>query len=204
MTCYAYPTTSHSRRHGPEGYIDYRAYKPWLRDEFTFRCVYCLDREQWSQYGYGMFGIDHFVPQIIDPSLITEYDNLVYACGRCNSLKGEHSVLNPCTTPMADHLRVNENGSMEGLTPEGVDCIRVLDLNDPYVCEFRYRLMKTIRKLMASDTEDGRSLLRGWLGFPAMLPDLSQLRPPGGNTRRSGLEQSFHTLFAKGELPETY
>lgn len=38
----AYPANSHERRHGPLGYVDYKSYKPWLRDEFTFRCVYCL------------------------------------------------------------------------------------------------------------------------------------------------------------------
>jgi hypothetical protein len=34
---FAYPSAPHSRRHGPAGYEDYTHYKPWLRDEFTFR-----------------------------------------------------------------------------------------------------------------------------------------------------------------------
>ncbi len=41
-TVFAYASTDHQRRHGPRGYTSYRAYKPWLRDEFAFRCVYCL------------------------------------------------------------------------------------------------------------------------------------------------------------------
>ena len=40
---FAYPTTPHTRRHGPRGYKNYKEYKPFLRDEFAFRCVYCLD-----------------------------------------------------------------------------------------------------------------------------------------------------------------
>ena len=31
--------TPHVRCHAPKGYQDYRSYKPWLRDEFPFRCV---------------------------------------------------------------------------------------------------------------------------------------------------------------------
>lgn len=44
---FAYTSTPHQRRHGPSGYDSYEAYKPWLRDEFVFRCVYCLEREMW-------------------------------------------------------------------------------------------------------------------------------------------------------------
>ncbi|MCL4201337.1 MAG: hypothetical protein KJ000_02500 [Pirellulaceae bacterium] len=46
-TVFAYASTEQQRRHGPRGYTSYRAYKPWLRDEFAFRCVYCLLRISW-------------------------------------------------------------------------------------------------------------------------------------------------------------
>ena len=48
MIPFMYPGQSHVRRHGPAGYADYKRYRPWLRDEFTFRCVYCLKRERWG------------------------------------------------------------------------------------------------------------------------------------------------------------
>ena len=32
---FAYLPAAHQRRHGPAGYSNYQAYKPWLRDEFT-------------------------------------------------------------------------------------------------------------------------------------------------------------------------
>ena len=48
MTAFTYPVEPHLRRHGPQGYADVVSDRPWLRDEFAFRCVYCLLREQWG------------------------------------------------------------------------------------------------------------------------------------------------------------
>ena len=50
---FVYPSTPHQRRHGPRGYADYGTYRPWLRDEFCFRCVFCLLREQWGRVASG-------------------------------------------------------------------------------------------------------------------------------------------------------
>jgi len=44
---FIFPSVAHVRKHGPVGYTDFTTYKPWLRDEFQFRCVYCLERERW-------------------------------------------------------------------------------------------------------------------------------------------------------------
>ena len=48
MFPFEYPSEPHQRRHGPKGYADAASYSPWLRDEFSFRCVYCLKRETWT------------------------------------------------------------------------------------------------------------------------------------------------------------
>ena len=56
-----YPALAHRQRHGPLGYADYESYRPWLRDEFAFRCVYCLFRETWGKLR-GAFNLDHFQP----------------------------------------------------------------------------------------------------------------------------------------------
>jgi hypothetical protein len=63
---FAYPDSKHDRQHGPRGYIDYRSYKPWLRDEFMFRCVFCLRRERWLD-GHISFGVEHLKPFKIAP-----------------------------------------------------------------------------------------------------------------------------------------
>jgi hypothetical protein len=55
----AYPSVPHRRRHEPRGYQDYREFKPWLRDEFTFRCVYCLEREAWYPDRAASFSVEH-------------------------------------------------------------------------------------------------------------------------------------------------
>ena len=59
-TPFAYPSDPHQRMHGPAGYKDYAQYKPWLRDEFTFRCVYCLETgEFWYPDRAVSFSADH-------------------------------------------------------------------------------------------------------------------------------------------------
>ena len=62
MGPFEYPTEPHRRRHGPRGYAAAESFRPWLRDEFSFRCVYCLRRETWT-IRKGEFVIEHFVAQ---------------------------------------------------------------------------------------------------------------------------------------------
>src|ERR1039458_225442 len=106
MTGFEYSTTPHVRRHGPTGYTDYDSFRDWLRDEFTFRCVYCLHREQWY-HGGATFHIDHSVPVVADSSGEFEYENLLYACARCNEAKrAVLGVPNPCEVAFHDCLRI--------------------------------------------------------------------------------------------------
>ena len=85
MEIFHYPDATHLRRHAPRGYRDYTSYKPWLRDEFTFQCVYCLCRERWFPDGETAFSVDHLRPYAVAPEHHTNYDNLVYACCQCNA-----------------------------------------------------------------------------------------------------------------------
>ena len=62
------------RQHAPRGYADYPSFLPWVRDDFGFRCVYCLHRERWVT---GGFHLDHFLPVVQRPDLLTQYDNLL-------------------------------------------------------------------------------------------------------------------------------
>lgn len=80
---FAYPSSPHVRRHGPRGWKDYQRYRPWLRDEFAFRCVYCLEREIWRDMREA-FHIDHLIPQQLQPDLKYDYNNLLYLCPACN------------------------------------------------------------------------------------------------------------------------
>src|SRR5262245_46845553 len=87
-TAFAYPDTAHVRRHGPQGYLDDEPYKPWLRDEFVFCCVYCRCREAWFPDGDRSFSVEHVQPVSLAPEGLTRYDALAYACCQCNAARG--------------------------------------------------------------------------------------------------------------------
>lgn len=195
---FEYPPGPHVRRHGPSGYVDYESYRDWLRDEFTFRCTYCLHREIWGTF-LGGFDIDHFVPQANDGSLGCIYDNLLYLCHRCNLKKGRNGLPDPCTTSLRQCIRVHDNGEIEGLDRIGRKIIRVLALDDPNWVLWRAMLISTFRGLATTQP----STLKSWLAFPPNLPDLARRRPLT-NSRPAGLSRSYFSLRAVGHLPEIY
>jgi hypothetical protein len=102
---FQYPTEPLHRRHGPRGYATYKSYKPWLRDEFSFRCAYCLCREQWEPNGQDVFSVEHIQPQARYPEQATDYDNLIYACAVCNAYRHDELLpLHPSTEQLATYL----------------------------------------------------------------------------------------------------
>lgn len=202
---FIYPPDRHERRHGPLGYVDYKSYKPWLRDEFRFRCVYCLWRETWCADGDGSFAVDHVRAQATHPEASREYDNLVYSCCRCNSVKQDKAMpLDPCESGWGKHLRPNRDGTVHGMTAHGQWTIEICRLNRPALVQARQRTLRLLHELAAIETECAARLLREYLGFPANLPALSLLRPPGGNARPEGIAESHFEQRQRGELPETY
>ena len=119
MQGFEYPATPHVRRHGPAGYRDYESYRDWLRDEFLFRCVYCLDREQWNGRKVG-FHIEHFIPVARDDSRQLDYGNLLYACASCNTAKSNIVGLpDPCCISFADCICIKNDGHIEAFNKTG-------------------------------------------------------------------------------------
>lgn len=112
-----YPESRSERIHGPVGYASYTSFRPWLRDEFTFRCVYCLKRETWGQVT-GEFELDHFQPQSLSPDLSLDYFNLVYACRRCNSVKLDQPIDDPLTVLSAESAVVLPDGILASHPPK--------------------------------------------------------------------------------------
>jgi hypothetical protein len=199
MAPFDYPSAPHTRRHGPQGYADYESYRPWLRDEFAFRCVYCLLREQWGPVK-GVYALDHFLPMTLRPDLALAYDNLLYGCVSCNLSKSNRNTPDPLTVLLASTAAVQEDGSLHAHTPDAGKLIDLLGLNRPRLCEFRALWIRIVRLAGHGDPP----LLRQILGYPADLPDLSSLRPPEGNSRAEGVAQSHGARRARGELPDTY
>jgi hypothetical protein len=195
---YAYPNTPHVRRHGPAGWRDYQKYRPWLRDEFSFRCVYCLDREVWRDMRERMH-IDHFVAQALRPDLKCEYSNLIYLCPACNCLKSDSNLPDPTAIPLADCLEVHNDGRIEAKNAEGALLIDLLALDEPPATMRRSLIIRTVLSLAEADWP----LVVTWMGFPLDLPNLADSLPPR-NEKPGSLRQSYFEKKQRGELPEVY
>jgi hypothetical protein len=165
MNPFAYPAQPHQRRHGPRGYAGYESYRDWLRDEFSFRCVYCLNREQWV-IAKGAFAIDHFVPASLNPGRVTDYDNLLYACVACNLTRGNQSIPNPLEHLLASTVEVQASGSIVARTAPAQEIVEVLHLNDPEYVGRRRQMIALLGELEKRRPD----LQRIWSGYPDDLP----------------------------------
>jgi len=196
---FVYPATPHHRPYGPVGYADYEGYRPWLRDEFTFRCVFCLTRETWGPF-HAQFAIDHFIPAkaLADEPVL--YENLLYSCVTCNSIKGARTVPDPLVVLLDSSVVVTTDGVMDATTAEARKLIELLDLNHPKKTEFRAQWIAVVGLSQRLDPK----LFRRLMDFPDDLPDLSRLRPPGGNARPEGVAGSHYARRVRGELPDCY
>ncbi|MCL4206017.1 MAG: hypothetical protein KJ000_26330 [Pirellulaceae bacterium] len=202
---FPYAKSVHDRRHGPRGYAEPARYKPWLRDEYQFRCVYCLCRERWCPDGEDSFSVEHFRPQSVSPNESCDYDNLMYTCCRCNAAKRDLTgLLNPAEIPLADHVEILEDGTIRGLTEDGWHLIRVCQLDRPNLTEFRRGIFDILRGLELLGEIARGNLLRRYFGFPSNLPHLAALRPPGGNSRPDGIRNSFYERRSRGDLLDVY
>lgn len=199
MQGFEYPNEPHVRRHGPGGYQDYESYRDWVRDEFTFRCVYCLHRELW--YGRGTtFHVEHSVPVASDPSGTLEYANLLYACATCNNAKrGLVAIPDPCRVAFADCVRINEDGTADALNDAGASLVKKLRLNSDKNLEYRSRWMRMLATLQLSKPD----LYREYMSFPSNLPDLRKKRVPA-NSRPEGVDECWFAQREQGTLPQTY
>ena len=76
------------RQQHPKQMKNYKSYKRYLRLEFNYACAYCELSER-ERGGSCNFGCDHYRPQSLFPEFALDYNNLLYACSRCNSFKGD-------------------------------------------------------------------------------------------------------------------
>lgn len=198
MSPFLYPPAPHVRRHGPAGYLTRESFRTWLRDEFIFRCVYCLRREQWDRA--MSLQVEHFLPTSQFPSQELEYDNLLYACARCNAAKSNQLMPDPCQVLVAAAVAVRADGRLEAKDRESRRLVSALRLNNPEMMHFRRLWLEIIAMAKRANPQLHAQLL----GFPDDLPNLAVLRPPGGNSRPDGIEASHWNLRQRGELPESY
>jgi len=189
---FRYPSAPHVRRHGPR-YGSYSSYRDWLRDEFRFRCVFCLEREQWTQVR-GRFDLDHCIPWILRPDLEVTYDNLLYTCHGCNLQKSSKLIPDPAVHAYGKCLEVVDSGEMRALNESGVILIDALDLNRATVVENRKMWIDVIRGLAGKP-----DLLSRLMGLPNHLPELKS--PRTGNSRPDGLKETWLERRNAGLVP---
>jgi len=202
---FQYPAEPLRRRHRPRGYETPAGYKPWLRDDFSFRCVYCLERETWYPDLAASFSVEHFVPVAVGPALALDYDNLGYACTRCNSSRRAEPTLNPATVPLGGHVLLGADGMLTGLTDAGNAMIDLFHLNENPALSVR-RLFQRLLQLSLDnlDGERAPNLLSILFGYPADMPDLRTLRPPGGNANPGSEDDCYFARAERGELSPVY
>jgi hypothetical protein len=195
---YAYPRDAHQRRHGPAGYANYHDYRPWLEDEFSFRCVYCLKRMVWAPT--DIWAVDHLVSRRDAPHLECHYENLVFACQFCNGQKGPARVPDPCRIAYGTCLQVESDGTVTPRGRSGRRLVKVLRLNHKWHVAERLKIIRLLASLARHDQGE----FDRFMGFPSDLPDLGGRRPPGGNHRPHGIAESCFARKQRGELPRVY
>jgi hypothetical protein len=134
-----------------------------------------------------------------------EYDNLVYACSACNSVKQDAmGVPDPCKDRYGAHLEVLADGSIRALSAQGDFLVKACRLDRPKLNEIRRFVLTMLHYLQGRTENEAVELRCRFFGFPLNLPDLSSLAPPGGNARPEGIASSSFARKGRGDLPETY
>ena len=117
---------------------DTRALRPRIRARAQGRCEYCHLPEEAD---FAQYEIDHVIAEQHGGQ--TALENLAYACFDCNKRKGPNIasvdphtsvrtwLFNPRTDRWDEHFRLNEDGTITGLTAEGRATARLLVLNAP-------------------------------------------------------------------------
>lgn len=129
-----------------EQFNDYRKYRPFLSADFHERCCYCNMSERILT---TPFHVDHFIPEKAfngkRDNLKTDYNNLMWACPKCNLSKGssyegdlEHDsqivnrlFYNPVETDYNEIFYRNELGGIDSDDPKGRKMIKLLKLYRP-------------------------------------------------------------------------
>jgi len=138
------------RQHHPPYSKDYTKYKPYLRQDFSYRCAYCTIHE--GEFG-GLrnFVVEHFRPRWKFPELECEYINLYYACSICNNCKGKHwpsdediakglRFAEPCEEDIYEvHFGEQDDGYLKSLTLCGDYTITHIRLNRLHLVRLRLR-----------------------------------------------------------------
>jgi hypothetical protein len=85
-----------------------------------------------------------------------------------------------------------------------MELIGICRLDRPKLTVFRRGVLELFRALVNRRDREAAALRRRFFGFPANLPELAALRPPEGNGRPQGIENSHFERRRRGEFPAVY
>lgn len=113
-----------------------KEFRDFVHERADDRCEYCLISQHVRAFS---FQIDHVISE--KHSGPTTLVNLALSCPKCNAYKGSDigtndpltgdlvRLFNPRTQNWTTHFRVDEDGTIVGLTPEGRATARLLQFN---------------------------------------------------------------------------
>jgi len=132
------------------------------------------------------FGVDHIKPKGMKgyKKLKNIYENLTYACNRCNARKGTLLLLDPRSNPFGTHLKVHPDGKIEGLTAEGKQLILVLGLDEEEIVNTRIHYLDVYVAFHEPNLKRLPFVQRNYqraFAYPEQLPDLTKKSPPGNS-----------------------
>lgn len=166
-------------RSSPTPRSHYRDYKEDLIRDFGGRCAYCnLRRDSITTF----FEIDHFIPKKVfegkRDDLLTDYNNLVLACKKCNLAKGKKfegdiSLPDPKNERFYDPVETDYNtiffrndfGCISSHDQKGQQMIEDIRLYRPihilgWVCEYlKNTIKKAESKIDETDNDEAKNKL---------------------------------------------
>ena len=151
-------------------------------------CEYCGVTENDSA---ALLTIDHYQPQVHGG--VSDLDNLLYCCYRCNLYKadywptrpGDLPLWNPRREPMTVHFLLLMDGTLHPISPTGAFTLKRLRLNRPPLVA--YRLQKRFH------ADQGRLLAR-YENLVEVLERLQQQQAGLLEEHRDLLHEQQHLL----------
>jgi hypothetical protein len=204
---FTYQKSKHRRTLSPPAYASYKRYKPYLRDEFRRQCIYC--RLPDGVKGPDSFGVDHYRPQKLFPSLETTYSNLFYSCNCCNSrkknfwptlaqLRDKKFIPNPCDHVMFEHLQYRR-AEVTFKSPAGKQADEILDLNDDDSVKYREFVLDLVDTL-EKEARELIALARGIEGQTKQFPEREQELEEEKNSVEADLKKTREHLARLGAI----
>ena len=162
-----------------EKFDKYSKYKPYFKKDFQERCCYCNMPSELLTIPYH---VEHFIPikafEGKKDSLLTEYENLMWACPKCNLSKGDkykgdfltsskienELFYNPVETDYNDIFFRNEIGGIDSEDAKGREMIKLLKLYRPihnlaWLIERLEKLALNLEQAARQETDEVRKKL---------------------------------------------